>query len=359
MEKPNRVGQFDINFNRHIVLPDDIGSWTSENEGAQRLAIKLVLSEETEELLQDLELSIDLSWYVIDKSFRQVKFNGGRRRELGVVDQLAPEEDEQAENSMIEVDRIRVQMNFTLPELVSQGLKDKDKIVVEMLPEIFTEEIEFRPGSIIKTESEDYSFSVDLEKQTSKDLDEVISMLLSAIRAVMFGFATSNVILSFFFSQVIQLLWGAINTLQMIVLTVLFNVSMPVNAYAILIEIMKITNLDVIDTSWLLDKLIELTETPSFNYKFLDAGYEMTTFFIELGPLLFLVLASAAYFAIRAPLSRLYRKSQSKNCCVQRMQKRVNYRGAIIRFLLEGCIELGLIAMICIICLGERNWSSW
>lgn len=42
----------------------------------------------------------------------------------------------------------------------------------------------------------------------------------------------------------------------MIVLMVLFNVSMPVNAYSILIEIMKITNLDVIDTNWLLDKLI-------------------------------------------------------------------------------------------------------
>ena len=88
----------------------------------------------------------------------------------------------------------------------------------------------------------------------------------------------------------------------MIVLMVLFNVSMPVNAYSILIEIMKITNLDVIDTNWLLDKLINLTYMPTFSLKFEEAGYDTTNFLIELGPLLFFILASLLAVSLKFAL---------------------------------------------------------
>ena len=121
-------------------------------------------------------------------------------------------------------------MEFTLPEMISQGLHEKDKIIVEMLPEIFTEELIRSPESKVKTESEDYVFEHQLVKQASHELNYAIEQTKEAIRAAMFGFISSNAILSLFFSQALQLLWAAINTLQMIVLTVLFSVSMPVNA---------------------------------------------------------------------------------------------------------------------------------
>ena len=41
----------------------------------------------------------------------------------------------------------------------------------------------------------------------------------------------------------------------MTVLTVLFSVEMPVNCYRIMIEIMKLTNLDVINTQEYIDKI--------------------------------------------------------------------------------------------------------
>ena len=88
----------------------------------------------------------------------------------------------------------------------------------------------------------------------------------------------------------------------MIVLMVLFNVAMPVNVYSILIEIMKLTNLDVIDTNWLLDKLINLTYLPTFSFRFEEAGYDTTNFLIELGPLLFLILASLIGVLIKLAL---------------------------------------------------------
>lgn len=357
VEKPNRIGQFYVNFNRYIVLPEDMSQWTSQNEGADRLSIKLDLSEETEELLHDLELNINLSWIVIDKDYRQVQF--GRRRDLQQTTTADLEAEEQAENPMIEVNRIRVQMNFTLPELVSQGLQDKDRIVVEMLPQIFTEELEFRPGSIIKSTAEDYTFVQELPKQTSKELDEVLSMLLDFIRVMMFGFITSNIFLGFFFSQLVQLLWGAINTLQMIVLTVLFNLAMPVNAYTILIEIMKITNLDVIDTGEFLDMVISVTETPSFGFKFLEGGYDTTSYFIELGPLFFVIIGAFIYVVLKLLIMCLLRKKQPTNWFIRRVQRRENYRSAIVRFLIEGCVELSLISMMCLLSLGPVNWDRW
>ena len=145
----------------------------------------------------------------------------------------------------------------------------------------------------------------------------------------------------------------------MIVLTVLFSVSMPVNAQTILIEIMKLTNLDIIETNWLTDKLINLTYWPAFLLTFEEVGYDTTNFIIELGPLLYIILASALYAIVKSLLTYLLRNSQSKNCLVQRIQKKLNYRGAIIRFFIEGCIELGLIAMICVIRLDYKNWTTW
>ena len=39
--------------------------------------------------------------------------------------------------------------------------------------------------------------------------------------------------------------------------------------------------------------------------------------------------------------------------------KKTNVRVYIIRFLLESCIELGLIAMICVVTMNALNWSTW
>ena len=60
----------------------------------------------------------------------------------------------------------------------------------------------------------------------------------AAAKILLFSFASSNIVISIFFAFTLQLLWGAINSLQVIVLTVLFNLLMPVNAQEILIEVM-------------------------------------------------------------------------------------------------------------------------
>ena len=57
-----------------------------------------------------------------------------------------------------------LQLKFSIPELISQGLNDKDMVSVEILPEMFTEELKVNPTSkIAKTDSK-FVFEEKLSK---------------------------------------------------------------------------------------------------------------------------------------------------------------------------------------------------
>ena len=170
----------------------------------------------------------------------------------------------------------------------------------------------------------------------------------------MLGFTSSNVALSIIFSNLLQFLWAAINTLQIIVLTALFSVIMPVNAYDILIEIMKLVNFDLIDVKLALEKVISLTELKAFSYLFEAAGYETTNFFIELGILFFFIILFPIIVLLRKLLARLV-KNMSNNCITSRLKRQVNNRAIILRFFLEGCVELGLVTMICVRSVSKKS----
>ena len=59
----------------------------------------------------------------------------------------------------------------------------------------------------------------------------------------------ANFIISLIFAGILQEIWGLINTLQMMVMTVLFSVAMPLNAGSVMMTIMQFTNFDIVDTS--------------------------------------------------------------------------------------------------------------
>lgn len=134
----------------------------------------------------------------------------------------------------------------------------------------------------------------------------------------------------------------------MTVLTVLFSVEMPVNCYRIMIEIMKLTNLDVINTQEYIDKIFTFkVETEPLDAKFSDAGYESSNFIIELGPLFFIIMTSITFFLARLLMLYLIRPCGT-NCMTKRLRQRLSIGVVVIRFMIEGCIELGLCALIAI-----------
>ena len=109
----------------------------------------------------------------------------------------------------------------------------------------------------------------------------------------------ANLVTSLLSAKVIQYLWGIINSLQLIVLTVLFSVKMPETCYETLKYIMQMTNLDTIDTTYAFNAMFNFRETAPFNEEFDAAGYNSTNFFIESGALFFLVCTFIFWVPIR------------------------------------------------------------
>jgi len=132
----------------------------------------------------------------------------------------------------------------------------------------------------------------------------------------------------------------------MIVLTVLFSVHMPSNCYRAMIAIMKLTNLDIIDIEAFLNSIFTFSaESGPLNPVFEEAGYDSSNFIIELGPLFLIICGSVAFYITRYFLVRSLRNC-GDNFITRRLRKRLMLIAIIVRFLIEGCIELGLVAMI-------------
>ena len=156
----------------------------------------------------------------------------------------------------------------------------------------------------------------------------------------------TNFFLSFFMIGVLQFLWGLINTLQMIMFTVLFSISFPLNCSKIMIAIMKLTNLDVIDTETILNAIWTFKiEAAPISAVFEEAGYQSSNFIIELGPLFFIISASILFYLAKLLLIYLLRDC-GKNCLTNRIRRRISLSVIVVRFLCESCIEVGLVALI-------------
>ena len=85
----------------------------------------------------------------------------------------------------------------------------------------------------------------------------------------------SSSVLNILLSFSIQYFWGVVNALQLIVFTCLFNLKTPLNVESIEIAILQMVSFDLLNTEKTLTKTFRfnVTETPSLNYKFDNAGY--------------------------------------------------------------------------------------
>ena len=150
-----------------------------------------------------------------------------------------------------------------------------------------------------------------MTEQISAAQEEAIKATEEATEGFLKVFLGTNFFLSFFLIGILQFLWGLINTLQMIMLTVLLAIEMPSNCYRIMIAIMKLTNLDVIDTGPLIESIFTFkSEYPPLNEIFAEAGYETSNYIIELNALFVIIVISTIIYLIRRGLLILTEK-----CC--------------------------------------------
>ena len=94
--------------------------------------------------------------------------------------------------------------------------------------------------------------------------------------------------------------------------------------------------------------------------KFAESGYDSSIFWLMLGPL-FLMMVIFGIFVILKKIAKLVtRKCQAKqNCILKFIHKEIKYSLIITRFLLEGCLEIGLSAIICVKMIESKNFDSF
>ena len=151
------------------------------------------------------------------------------------------------------------------------------------------------------------------------------------------SFIASNLLASTMMSGALQFLWGTVNALQMIVLTCLFSVMRPKNAEVTLIAIMAYVNLDIFPVEKFINFFFDFPETEPFNPIFELAGYESTTYILELGVIFFIIMGFAIVLVpARSIFKLLVQKFGANNRVTEYLKgksDKMNYKVMIVRFL--------------------------
>ena len=144
---------------------------------------------------------------------------------------------------------------------------------------------------------------------------DLISALTEGIESALKSFLTANLFVSVFTAGMLQYLWSLINTLQIIVLTVLFMLDIPINAEMIMILILEMCSLEFLPTETIFKYMHSFRETNPFaskidengedTSKFAAAGYENSNYWQLLGPIFFII----ACFILFAILKQICRRS--------------------------------------------------
>ena len=99
-----------------------------------------------------------------------------------------------------------------------------------------------------------------------------------------------------------------VNTLQIIVFTVLFIVNMPLNSSLIMIDIMQLTNLDILPVEDIIVAIFDFkVETEPINEIFEDAGYDSSNYLLLLGSLFFIVSFGIIVYLLKKLCVRITR----------------------------------------------------
>ena len=153
-------------------------------------------------------------------------------------------------------------------------------------------------------------------------------------------------------------MWGMINTLQIIVLTALFNLETPLNANMIMIMILKLCGLEFVSTDDIYGAVFDFRETEAFFTvvtadgqkisKWEESGFESAVFIELLGPIFVIPFAFAGLILAKKLIAKVFACCKD-NFLMRHILQKTDILLVTIRFMLESCIELGLCSMISIL----------
>ena len=167
---------------------------------------------------------------------------------------------------------------------------------------------------------------------------------------------SGNFLLTIFTSSILCYLWGIVNGLQIITMTVLFRIRLPANVQVVFIEILKLAAFDLFQTETIYMKIFKFSNTDSFSVAFDEAAFSGSNFIIGIGPMFLAIVFYAFYLLTRWMMIRWFHDARECNRRIVPWFQSHNIEASCIRFILEGNIDILLNALICIVYM-KNEWS--
>lgn len=150
-----------------------------------------------------------------------------------------------------------------------------------------------------------------------------------------------------------NLVWGGVNSLQLVGSLALFSVIMPENSKKIWQFVQQLVTFDMLYDIYELPDHMGFTETPFYNLNFCIVDYCSLGYSDALGSIAVIIVVTIIYWTVIYLIMMLAEKSDLQNkwscckpikkrkgCCGMWKQDRFSIGNAIVRLLLENYITL-------------------
>ena len=98
-------------------------------------------------------------------------------------------------------------------------------------------------------------------------------------------------------------------------------------------------------------------ETESFSPTFEEAGMEGSNFILGIGPIFLSMVLFPIYVAVHQ-MTRYIFQGQTDSTIINNFIAKKKYKSIVIKFLMEGSLELGLTALVCVVKLSKEDFET-
>ena len=118
-----------------------------------------------------------------------------------------------------------------------------------------------------------------------------------------------NAFITILLASALQYLWGMVNALQIMVLTVFFYSLIPPNASVIMVEILKACNFELFDSEPYFE-YFNFGDSESYNLIFEESGFSGSIFMPGLGCVFIFVVLFPAYILFHALMKYVFKDEE-------------------------------------------------
>jgi len=231
---------------------------------------------------------------------------------------------------------MRLKVTFKNPMLVS-STSDSDQIELVFLESgYFISAESFKP--IESGTSQMLLEEMPMQLADSSAMDS-LGALAGSVEKGSSGFALVTFLVQLLLAGSLQLLWGMVNTLQIIVQMPLINIALPPNAMMLSSSLVSLASFGFLPINDINTHLFGMKSEPEKKRRFKDVGMDSTNFVLNCGTMLFAFFIWFVLIALNVVLKLLSRCSILIKVAQMWLSSKIFY-GILIVLLLESYLEV-------------------